>query len=204
MVHTDLVRSITRYAKTVREPELVLQELDEAVSRALGHHGEPGPVYLDFPVNTLRSEVPQAVVLQEHLAPKNRQEFGAPQAAIEQAMERLWSAKRPLVITGRGAQGAGPALTKLLDRLQAAYLDTGESRGLVSEEHPSVVAAMRGAVMGQADVILTIGRKLDFQLAYGSPAVFGQAEFVKLPTVPANFATTGVAWWNCFPPPPGH
>lgn len=180
MVHTDLVRSITRYAKTVREPELVLQELDEAVSRALGHHGEPGPVYLDFPVNTLRSEVPQAVVLQEHLAPKNRQEFGAPQAAIEQAMERLWSAKRPLVITGRGAQGPGPALTKLLDRLQAAYLDTGESRGLVSEEHPSVVAAMRGAVMGQADVILTIGRKLDFQLAYGSPAVFGQAEFVRI------------------------
>uniref|UniRef100_UPI002FE22E36 thiamine pyrophosphate-binding protein n=1 Tax=Limnobacter sp. TaxID=2003368 RepID=UPI002FE22E36 len=180
MVHTDLVRSITRYAKTVREPELVLQELDEAVSRALGHHGEPGPVYLDFPVNTLRSEVPQAVILQEHLAPKNRQEFAAPQAAIEQAMERLWSAKRPLVITGRGAQGAGPALTRLLDRLQAAYLDTGESRGLVSEEHPSVVAAMRGAVMGQADVILTIGRKLDFQLAYGSPAVFGQAEFVRI------------------------
>lgn len=180
MVHTDLVRTITRYAKTVREPDLVLQELDEAVSRALGHHGEPGPVYLDFPVNTLRSEVPQAVILQEHLAPKNRQEFGAPQAAIQQAMERLWSAKRPLIITGRGAQGAGPALTRLLDRLQAAYLDTGESRGLVSEEHPSVVAAMRGAVMGQADVILTVGRKLDFQLAYGSPAVFGQAEFVRI------------------------
>src|SRR5919205_2613103 len=41
IVHTDLVRSITRYARTVREPALALQALDEAVSRALGHGGEP-------------------------------------------------------------------------------------------------------------------------------------------------------------------
>ena len=61
MVHTDLVRSLTRYARTVREPSLVLQELDEAVSRAFGQGGEPGPVYLDFPVDTLRAEVPRAL-----------------------------------------------------------------------------------------------------------------------------------------------
>ena len=57
------------------------------------------------------------------------------------------------MITGRGARGAGGALLQLLDRLGALYLDTGESRGLVSEDHPSVVAAMRGSVMGEADVI---------------------------------------------------
>src|SRR5437667_290723 len=34
LVHTDMVRPITRYARTVREPSLVLQELDEAVARA--------------------------------------------------------------------------------------------------------------------------------------------------------------------------
>ena len=39
---------------------------------------------------------------------------------------------------------------------------------------------MRGAVMQQADVIVTLGRKLDFQLAYGSPAVFGEARFVRI------------------------
>ncbi|PON11216.1 acetolactate synthase, partial [Candidatus Entotheonella serta] len=70
IVHTDLVRSITRYARTVRQPELVLQELDEAVSRALGQGGEPGPVYLDFPVDTLRSEIPSAMQLPEYFAPK--------------------------------------------------------------------------------------------------------------------------------------
>ena len=42
MTHTELLRSITRYARTVREPALVLQELDEAVARAFGQGGEPG------------------------------------------------------------------------------------------------------------------------------------------------------------------
>lgn len=67
----------------------------------------------------------------------------------------------------------------LLDRLGAVYLDTGQSRGLVPDAHPSAVGAMRGTVMGDADVVLTVGRRLDFQLAYGSPAVFGQARFVR-------------------------
>ena len=53
MDHTQLVRSITRYARTVREPSLVLQELDEAISRAFGEGGEPGPSYIDFPTDTL-------------------------------------------------------------------------------------------------------------------------------------------------------
>ena len=43
-----------------------------------------------------------------------------------------------------------------------------------------VVAAMRGSVMTEADLVVTVGRRLDFQLAYGSPAVFGDAKFVHL------------------------
>jgi acetolactate synthase-1/2/3 large subunit len=180
MVHTDLVRSVTRYARTVREPALVLQELDEAVSRALGAGGDPGPVYLDFPVDTLRAEVPRAVQLPEHFAPKKTPRIAPDPDAVQAAVDLLWSARRPLVISGRGAQGAGEPLARLLTALKAAYLDTGESRGLVPDEHPSVVAAMRGSVMGQADVVVTIGRRLDFQLAYGSPAVFGQARFLRI------------------------
>jgi acetolactate synthase-1/2/3 large subunit len=101
-------------------------------------------------------------------------------AQVQSALQMLWSAKRPLFISGRGAQGAGQALSELLSLTGAAYLDTGESRGLVSDEHPSVVAAMRGTVMGQADLVVTVGRRLDFQLAYGSPAVFGQARFLRI------------------------
>ena len=180
MVHTEFVRPITRYARTVRNADLVLQELDEAMARASGHGGEPGPVYLDFPVDTLRASVSPAMQLPEYFLPRTPVTLTPDQAAVKQAVELLWSAKRPLVISGRGARGAGPALRELLDRTGALYLDTGESRGLVPEEHASVVAAMRGTVMGDADLVITLGRKLDFQLAYGSPAIFGDAKFLRI------------------------
>lgn len=186
IVHIDFVRPLTRYARTVREPALVLQELDEAVSRALGHGGDPGPVYLDFPADTLRAEVPQPVQLQEHFAPKAKPVLAPERALVEAAVDLLYSAKRPLVISGRGARGAGKELCALLDRCGALYLDTGESRGLVPDSHPSVVAAMRGAVMSEADLVITLGRRLDFQLAYGSPAVFGEAKFLRIGDAPGE------------------
>ena len=73
------------------------------------------------------------------------------------AVDQLWAARRPLVISGRGARNAGPQLQRFLNRLGAVYLDTGESRGLIAEEHPSVVAAMRGTVLGEADVVVAVG-----------------------------------------------
>src|SRR5580704_8167186 len=186
MDHTQLVRSITRYARTVREPSLVLQELDEAISRAFGEGGEPGPSYIDFPTDTLRGIVPKALQLEEHLSAKPRTVTLPDPAQVARAVDVLWSARRVLVISGRGARGAGPELISLLDRLGAVYLDTGESRGLVPDSHPSVVGAMRGAVMGDADVVLTVGRRLDFQLAYGSPAIFGSAQFVRIADIAAE------------------
>jgi len=180
MVHVDLVRSLTRYARTVRDPALVLQELDEAVARARGEGGEPGPAYLDFPTDTLRAPVPHAVALPERFVPHRTTVTLPDPHEVERAVELLWSARRPLIISGRGARAAGPQLCALLDRTGAAYLDTGESRGLVPDDHPSVVSAMRGAVMGQADVVVTIGRRFDFQLAYGSPAVFGAARILRI------------------------
>ena len=184
--HTHLVRTITRYARTVREPSLVLAELDEAIARAFGEGGEPGPSYIDFPTDTLRGIVPKPLQLEEHLAAKPRMVTRPDPTQVTKAVDLLWSARRVLVISGRGARGAGPELVALLDRLGAVYLDTGESRGLVPDSHPSVVGAMRGAVMGDADVVLTIGRRLDFQLAYGSPAIFQSAKFVRIADTPAE------------------
>lgn len=184
--HTLLVRSITRYARTVRDPALALAELDEAIARAFGEGGEPGPAYIDVPTDVLRRVIPKPIQREEHLRAKPRPLIRPDPARIDEAVELLWGAKRVLVISGRGARGAGPELVELLDRLGAVYLDTGESRGLVPDAHASVVGAMRGAVMGDADVILTVGRRLDFQLAYGSPAIFGEARFVRIADVPGE------------------
>ena len=184
--HTELVRPITRYARTVRDPTLVLQELGEAVARATGQGGDPGPVYLDFPTDVLRAEVPRHLQLAEHFTFRKRSVLAPDLTEAAQAMEILWAARRPLVISGRGARGAGSALIAFLDRSGALYLDTGESRGLVPDEHLSVVAAMRGSVMAEADVVVTVGRRLDFQLAYGSPAVFGSAQFIRIADAPSE------------------
>ena len=181
--HPALVRSITRYARTVREPALVPAELDEAWARALGEGGEPGPAFLDFPTDTLRAPIPAALRRDEHIAVRPRAETYPDPDAVARATDLLWSARRPLIVSGRGAREAGPELVRLLDRTGAAYLDSGESRGLVPDDHPSAVSAMRGRVMGDCDLVVTVGKRLDFQLAYGSPAIFGEAKFLRISDV---------------------
>jgi acetolactate synthase-1/2/3 large subunit len=178
--HVDILRPVTRTARTLRVAEQLVRELDEAVARAMGDAGEPGPVYLEIPTDVLRQSVPGALVLDEWLAAKPPRMTAPDPAAVAAAVEALWSARRPLVITGRGARGAGPELVRLLDASGALYLDTQESRGLVPADHPAFVGAVRAAAMTDADLVLVIGRRLDYQLGYGSPAVFPRARFVRI------------------------
>lgn len=179
--HTDILRPVTRRARTLRVAEQVVRELDEAVARAEGDLGEPGPVYVEIPTDVLRTSVPEALVLAEWMRPKPRRRLPPDPAAVEAAVEALWSARRPLVVTGRGARAAAAGLVRLLEATGAVCLDTQESRGLVPPEHPAFVGALRGQAMSEADLVLVVGRKLDYQLGYGSPAVFAKAErFVRI------------------------
>ena len=178
--HLALAGPVTRFARTVRDPAAAARTLDEALAHALGEGGEPGPAFVQFPTDILRAEAPAATRDAEYLAPRPRPRPAPDPDAVQRAVDLLWSARRPLVVSGRGARGAGPQMLALLDRLGCACLDTGESRGLVPDDHPCAVAAMRGAAMREADLIVAVGRRLDFQLAYGSPAVFGDARFVRI------------------------
>jgi acetolactate synthase-1/2/3 large subunit len=178
--HVDILRPVTRTARTARVAEQVVRELDEAAARAIGDVGEPGPVYIEIPTDVLRTSVPPQLVLDEWMAAKPPRVVPPDVADIALAVDVLWSARRSLVITGRGARNAAAELTRLLDASGALYLDTQESRGLVPADHPAVVGAMRAAAMADADVVLLIGRKLDYQLGYGSPAVFPNARFVRI------------------------
>jgi acetolactate synthase-1/2/3 large subunit len=178
--HTEILKPITRVARTLRVADQVVRELDEAVSRAMGDMGEPGPVYIEIPPDVLRQDIKPQLVLDEWMAAKPRRTIQPNPDAAKAAAEAIWSAKRPLVITGRGAHGAGTELVRLLDASGALYLDTQESRGLVPSDHPSFMGAMRGTVMGDADLVVVIGRKLDYQTAYGSPAVYPDARFIRI------------------------
>lgn len=178
--HVDILRPVCRQARTLRVAEQVVRELDEAWSRALGDAGEPGPAYVEIPTDVLRSHVPPGLVLEDWMRPKPPRRLLPDPALVAEAVEVLWTARRPLVITGRGARGAAAELRRFLEACGALCLDTQESRGLLPPEHPAFVGAMRAAAMTEADAVLLVGRKLDYQLGYGSPAVFPNARFVRL------------------------
>jgi acetolactate synthase-1/2/3 large subunit len=178
--HVELLRPITRAARTLRVAEQVVRELDHAVLQAQGASGLPGPVYAEIPADVLRTSVAASAALPEYFTRRAAPRVLPDQAAIEAAAALLRTARRPLVISGRGAAGAPAALTALLDASGAVYLDTQESRGLVAVDHPAYVGAMRAAAMQEADLVLTAGRRLDYQLGYGSPAAFPRARFVRI------------------------
>lgn len=184
--HVQILQPITRTARTARVAEQVVRELDEAVARAMGDAGEPGPVYIEIPTDVLRTTVPPALILSEWLQPKPPRVLPPDPVLVAEAVDAFWSARRPLVITGRGARQAAASLVRLLDATGALYLDTQESRGLVPAHHPSTAAAVRARAMTEADLVLLIGRKLDYQLGYGSPAVFPQARFIRIADAPGE------------------
>ena len=66
---TDIMRPITRYARTARIAEHALRELDEAIACAAGDTGEPGPAYIEIPTDVLRRPVARNLVLDEWLEP---------------------------------------------------------------------------------------------------------------------------------------
>jgi acetolactate synthase-1/2/3 large subunit len=178
--HVAILQPVTRSSRTLRTADQIARDLDKAWAMADGDGNPPGPVYIEIPTDVLRETVPDAVVLDEHMRPKPRRVIQPVAADIARAAALLRAAKRPLVVTGRGARGCGAALTQLLDATGAVYLDTQESRGLVDPAHASVVGAMRGRAMQETDLCLVVGRKLDYQMGYGSPAVMPNAKFIRI------------------------
>jgi len=181
--HVAILQPVTRLSRTLRTADQIARDLDKAWAMALGDGGPPGPVYLEIPTDVLRETVSAAVVLPEHLRPHPRPAVAPDAGLVAEAAAALRAARRPLVVTGRGARasaGCAAALERLLDASGALYLDTQESRGLVDPSHPAVVGAVRARAMQEADCVLVVGRKLDYQMAYGSPAVFKAARFLRI------------------------
>lgn len=179
----DLVRPICRRVETVSERHHVLPRLEATIRAAEGVGTPAGPAYIDFPTDLLRDVVTDADVDDRLFEPCVPEKPVPSQDIVSTAAALIQEGKRLLVISGRGARDAGAELAAFLQTSGALYLDTTESRGVIPLDHPAAVPAARAKVMAEADVVITVGRKLDFQLAYGSPAVFAtDARFVRLGT----------------------
>ncbi|WP_323127069.1 thiamine pyrophosphate-binding protein [Rubrobacter marinus] len=177
----ELIRPICRRVESVYESHHILPRLEAAMRAAEGVGTPAGPAYIDFPTDLLRADIPDADVDELFFEPRPGEGVVPPEEAVARAASVIREGRRPLVISGKGARAAGKELSDFLEASGALYLDTAESRGVIPLDHPASVPASRAKAMSEADVVVTVARKLDFQLAYGSRAVFSDdAKFVRL------------------------
>jgi acetolactate synthase-1/2/3 large subunit len=176
-----LVRPVCRHVREISDARHVLSGLHQATTLALGSDGPPGPVYVDFTPNLLKESIPQWYLDPHWFNPVVRPARVPHDESIERAVALIRNSRRPLAIGGRGVQGAGAALEKFLQMSGCLYLDTRESRGTLSPDNPCSIPALRGRAIAEADLVITLGRRLDFELAYGSGAVFSEsARFLRI------------------------
>jgi acetolactate synthase I/II/III large subunit len=168
-----IVASLCRAVHAVIEPRHAIPRLDLAISAAIGDDGLPGPAYYELPSDLFDVPTPRAYA---QIRGRTRSIRLPVPDEVEAAAELLRSARRPLVIAGREALAAAGVLPRFVEATGAAYLDTRASRDGSSAAIGAFVPAMRARAMAEADLVVTLGRPLDFELAFGSPAVFREAK----------------------------
>jgi oxalyl-CoA decarboxylase len=144
--------------------------------RAAGS-GRPGGVYLDLPAK-LFSQVMDAEAGAQSLVkvidPAPAQ-LPAP-AAVKRALDVLKSAKRPLIILGKGAAyaQADDVIRALVENSGIPFLPMSMAKGLLPDTHPQSAGAARSTVLKDADVVLVIGARLNWLLSHGKGKTWGE------------------------------
>jgi oxalyl-CoA decarboxylase len=137
----------------------------------------PGGVYLDLPAK-LFSQVMDAQVgaksLVKVIDPAPAQ-LPAP-AAIKRALDVLKSAKRPLIILGKGAAyaQADEQIRALVENSGIPFLPMSMAKGLLPDTHPLAAGAARSTVLKESDVVMLIGARLNWLLSHGKGKTWGE------------------------------
>lgn len=167
-----ILAPLCRATLTAEARRQVLPRLDQAMMAAAGWDAPPGPAYLDFPTDLLTEQVRPGDLASWHPAAVESPEMLPGPGDVAGARDLIAAARRPMAIGGRGVRDASRELAGFLRESGILYLDSGESRGALPADHPSAASAVRGRAMREADLVITLDRSLNFQLAYGSAAAF--------------------------------
>jgi oxalyl-CoA decarboxylase len=167
------------------------QDIGIGVARAIraAVSGRPGGVYLDLP-GKLLAQVMDAEAGRKSLvkvidaAPA---QIPAPDA-VKRALDVLKSAKRPLIILGKGAAyaQADDAIRALVEKSGAPFLPMSMGKGLLPDTHPQCAGAARSTVLKDSDVVLLIGARLNWLLSHGKGKTWGSApkKFIQIDIEP--------------------
>ena len=145
------------------------QDIGIGVARAIraAVSGRPGGVYLDLPAK-LFGQVMDAAKGEKSLvkvidaAPA---QIPAPEA-VKRALDVLKSAKKPLIILGKGAAyaQADDAISRFVEKTGIPFLPMSMAKGLLPDTHPQCAGAARSTVLKESDVVLLIGARLNWLL----------------------------------------
>jgi oxalyl-CoA decarboxylase len=167
------------------------QDIGIGLARAIraAVSGRPGGVYLDLPAK-LFGQVMNADAGKKSLVkvidPAPAQ-IPAPDA-IKRALEVLKSAKRPLIILGKGAAyaQADDTIRSLVEKSGVPFLPMSMAKGILPDTHPQCAGAARSTVLKDSDVVMLIGARLNWLLSHGKGKTWGEApkKFIQIDIEP--------------------
>ena len=173
-----MAKPVTKGSWMVSDPRRIPEALARAFRTALT--GRRGPVHLTIPVDVQRAEVDDAevkVYQPEEYRPMEST-AGSP-AAVQQAIELLQTAERPIVVLGNGGYSVDRQDLELLAEITSIpVLTEMAGRGVISDDHPNCfgVADWRYAnpakLLATADVVMLLGKRMDFTFSFGEPPTF--------------------------------
>src|SRR3954468_19365398 len=167
------------------------EDIGIGVARAIraAVSGRPGGVYLDLPGKLLGQTLDAAqgarsLVKVVDAAPR---QLPAPEA-VERAIDVLKSAKRPLIILGKGAAyaQADDEIRALVETSGIPFLPMSMAKGLLPDTHRQCAGAARSTARKDADVVMLIGARLNWLLSHGKGKTWGEApkKFIQIDIEP--------------------
>ena len=155
------------------------EDIGIAVARAIraAVSGRPGGVYLDLPAKLFgqvmdAAEGAKSLVKVIDPAPA---QLPAP-ASVKRALDLLKSAKRPLIILGKGAAYAqvDDDIRAFVEKSGIPYLPMSMAKGLLPDTHPQSAGAARSLALKEADVVVMVGARLNWLLSHGKGKSWGE------------------------------
>jgi oxalyl-CoA decarboxylase len=154
------------------------EDIGVGVARAIraAVSGRPGGVYLDLPAKLFPQSIDAALgkkSLIKVVDPSPRQLPAL--EAVQRALDLLKSAKKPLILLGKGAAyaQADAEIRALVEKTGIPYLPMSMAKGLLPDTHPLCASAARSFVLPEADVVLLVGARLNWLLSHGKGKTWG-------------------------------
>jgi oxalyl-CoA decarboxylase len=187
----DQLNAAKPYAKASYRINKV-EDIGIGVARAIraAVSGRPGGVYLDLPAQLLSQslEVERAKLSLVKVVDPAPRQIPAPDS-VQRALDLLKSAKRPLILLGKGAAyaQADSEIRNLVERTGIPYLPMSMAKGLLPDTHVQSASAARSYVLAEADVVLLIGARLNWLLAHGKGKTWGgPKQFIQIDISPTE------------------